>query len=322
MITTPFVRLRRIRENPIMRDLVADTFISPSQFIFPVFVVEGENLELSVEEMLGVNVYSIDMLGKVIDRALSCGVRSFMLFPRVDESKKSDNAEEAYNPDNLICRAVRGLRERFSSEIVIITDVAADPYTISGHDGLLQNGKILNDETLELLAKQALVQVAAGSDMIAPSDMMDGRILAIRNALDLGNLSSVPILSYSVKYASKLYKPFRSAIGVNKGPIDKRSYQVDCRNSGEAMREIEVDIAEGADIVMIKPANLFLDVIGKAVDQFSVPIFAYQVSGEYQMFRQYGGIEMLIESLIGIKRAGVSSICTYAAIEVAEYLKP
>ncbi|ABD45854.1 porphobilinogen synthase [Neorickettsia sennetsu] len=314
-----FVRLRRTRRNKIIRDLVAETTLSASQLILPLFVTNGSNIELQVNEMPGVYAHSIDILKKIVESAITVGVRSIMLFPR-DPGKRSFEAEEAYNPENLICRAVRALKRDFGGDLVIITDIAADPYTIDGHDGFYRDGKILNDETLELLIKQALVQAAAGSDMLAPSDMMDGRIFAIRNALNLAEFDEVPIVSYSAKYASNFYAPFRDALGSTNIILDKRSYQMDYRNSKEAMREIEVDINEGADIVMIKPASFYLDIIKMATDRFCVPIFAYQVSGEYKMLVQYGGLEVLLESLIAIRRAGAAGIVTYAAIEVAKYL--
>ncbi|KYH12479.1 porphobilinogen synthase [Neorickettsia sp. 179522] len=319
MQSDSFVRLRRTRGNKIIRDLVAETALSPSQLILPLFVVNGSNIELQVNEMPNVCAYSIDVLKKVVESAITVGVRSIMLFPR-DPDKRSSEAEEAYNPENLICRAVRELKRDFGGDLVVITDVAADPYTIDGHDGFYRDGKILNDETLELLIKQALVQAAAGSDMLAPSDMMDGRILAIRNALDLAQFCEVPIISYSAKYASNFYAPFRDALGSTNIVLDKRSYQMDYRNAKEAMREIEADVNEGADIVMIKPANFYLDIIRMAVDRFCVPIFAYQVSGEYRMLVQYGGPEVLLESLIAMRRAGATGIVTYAAVEVAKYL--
>lgn len=314
-----FMRLRKTRKNRITRDLIAETNLSISQLILPLFVTNGSDVELQINGMSDVYVHSLDILTKTMENALALGIRSFMLFPR-DPDRRSRGAEEAYNPENLLCRAVRKLKDVFKDEIVVITDIAADPYTIDGHDGFFRDGKIFNDETLELLVKQALVQAAAGSDMIAPSDMMDGRVLAIRNALDLARFHEVPVISYSAKYASCFYAPFRDALGSVNLRLDKSSYQLDCRNAKEAMREIEIDISEGADIIMIKPATLYIDVVKMAAAEFRVPIFAYQVSGEYQMLKQYGGLEAILESLISIKRAGASGIVTYAAAEVAKYL--
>jgi porphobilinogen synthase len=314
------LRIRRLRKNKIIRNLVAENYILPSQLILPIFVKDGKNIKEEIKSLPGIYRYSMDTIILFIQEAYKLGIKTFALFPYVDQNLKSENADEAYNPDNLICRTIKEIKNKFGDNVVIVTDVALDPYTIDGHDGLTEDNQILNDETIEVLCKQALVQAASGSDIIAPSDMMDGRVINIRNALDIASFSDVMILSYSAKYASNLYFPFRDAIGSTNGKIDKSSYQLDYRNSKEAIREVELDISECADIIMIKPATFYLDIIKEVSERFDIPVFAYQVSGEYQMFKQCGGIELLFESLVSIKRAGATSIITYGAIEIAKML--
>ena len=317
----PQVRLRRTRKNKVLRDLVAENAISASQLVLPLFVRGSEKHPSKVDSMDGVFRHSLDEICKTVEESMMCGIKSFAVFPFVDPSAKSADAKESYDPDNLVCKAIRKIKEKFGSDTVLIADVALDPYTIDGHDGITKDGVVLNDATLEVLCKQSLVLAASGADIIAPSDMMDGRIAAIRHALDIGNFYDVVILSYAAKYASCLYFPFRDAVGSGSAKkIDKSSYQLDFRNFKEAITEIEHDITESADIIMIKPATFYLDVIKEASQKFNKPIFAYQVSGEYQMFKKHGGIEMLLESLIAIKRAGATSILTYAAVEVAKFI--
>lgn len=317
----PELRLRRLRQSKSIRNLVAENHISPSQLVLPIFVKRGKDIKEGIASLPGIFRHSVDNVILLIGEALKLGIKSFALFPCVEQNLKSSGADEAYNPDNLICTAIKSIKDKFGSSVVIATDVALDPYAIDGHDGITEDGKVLNDETIEILCKQALVQAAAGSDIIAPSDMMDGRIANIRNALDIGDFEDVIILSYSAKYSSNLYFPFRDAVGSStEKKIDKSTYQLDYRNSREAMREIELDIGECADIIMIKPATFYLDIIKEASGRFDIPIFAYQVSGEYQMLKQCGGNELLLESLIAIKRAGAMSIFTYGAIEIARML--
>lgn len=318
----PQIRYRRTRQTPIIRDLISENYILPQQLILPLFLMEGHNIKEEITSLPNVFRYSIDKAIEAIEEGLTLGVKTFALFPCVEKHLKNGEAEEAYNPENLLCRSIEILKRRYGAEILLITDVALDPYTDHGHDGIYREGRIINDETVEILCKQAIVQAAAGADIVAPSDMMDGRIINIRNALDITGLQNTIILSYAAKYASSLYAPFRDAIGSSQLEIkiDKASYQMDFRNSKEALREITADIAEGADIIMVKPATFYLDIIRQAKDNFNIPIFAYQVSGEYQLFKTYGGIELLLESLVSIKRAGATAIFCYGALEIARVL--
>ena len=324
----PAVRMRRYRKTPWMRDLLATTTILPQDLIQPFFIIEGRGKSERIDTMPGVHRISIDLLLEQVTKAEKLGIKAIALFPSIDVSLKCSEAKEAYNQDNLVCRAVRAIKEK-TKNIGVICDVALDPYTDHGHDGIVRFGDVDNDETIEKLQMQALVLAKAGVDIIAPSDMMDGRIMMIRDNLDEQGFEDVAILSYAMKYASNLYGPFRHAVGskVSSVGANKATYQADFRSGiGQALQECELDAMEGADILMIKPAGMYLDVIARVADAENVPVFAYQVSGEYAMLKfasQAGAIkweESLMESLVAIKRAGAKGIFTYAAIEVAELL--
>ena len=322
----PIVRLRRNRRTSWLRDLTSETHLQPSDLILPIFVIEGENLRTEVKTMPGVFRQSIDQVVITAMEAEKRGIKATALFPSIDPSLKSESADEAYNLDNLICRTVRSLKNAGLS-IGIICDVALDPYTTHGHDGILIDGDVDNDQTVEALSNQALVLAKAGVDIVAPSDMMDGRIMAIREDLDENDFINVNILAYAAKYNSSFYGPFRDAVGSNKkNYLSKATYQMDVRNRSEAMREIEHDIEEGADMVMVKPGMPFLDIINEASQRFDIHVLAYQVSGEYAMLKiasENGALDwdkIMIESLICFKRAGTSAILTYAALEAAELL--
>lgn len=322
----PIVRLRRNRRTSWLRDLTSETHLQPSDLILPIFVIEGENLRTEVKTMPGVFRQSIDQVVITAMEAEKRGIKAIALFPSIDSSLKSENADEAYNLDNLICRTVRSLKNA-GLTIGIICDVALDPYTTHGHDGILIDGDVDNDQTVEALSNQALVLAKAGVDIVAPSDMMDGRIMAIREDLDENDFINVNILAYAAKYNSSFYGPFRDAVGSDKKSyLSKATYQMDVRNRSEAMREIEHDIEEGADMVMVKPGMPFLDIINEASQRFDIHVLAYQVSGEYAMLKiasENGALDwekIMIESLICFKRAGTSAILTYAALEAAELL--
>lgn len=323
----PLIRLRRNRRTKWLRDLVAETHLLPSHLILPVFVVEGENQKQEISSMPGVHRQSIDQVIMTAKKAEILGIKAIALFPSIDNELKTDDAAEAYNLDNLVCRTIRALRNE-GINIGIICDVALDPYTSHGHDGIVIDGEVANDETVKALCNQAIVLAKAGADIVAPSDMMDGRIVAIREELDNDGFSHVNILAYAAKYASSFYAPFRTALnnGLKQG-LDKASYQMDVRNVKEAVREIELDLNEGADFVMIKPAMPCLDVIKEASNSFNSSIFAFQVSGEYSMLKfaaLAGALDWqlsLLESLTSIKRAGATGIFTYAALEAAELLQ-
>ena len=323
----PNTRMRRNRREDWSRRLVRENRLSADDLIWPTFVIEGNNQQVAVPSMPGVHRLSIDLLLKQAERAAALGIPAIAVFPVLEPSEKTLDGEQAWNPDNLICRAVSALKEEVP-EVGIICDVALDPFTSHGQDGIVRDGIILNDETIEALKKQATVQAQAGCDVIAPSDMMDGRIGAIRNSLDADGLQDVQILSYAAKYASAFYGPFRDAVGSKAalGAADKRTYQQDPANSDEALREVALDIEEGADMVMVKPGMPYLDIIRRVKDAFGVPTFAYQVSGEYAMIHaaaQNGWLDYdacLMESLMAFKRAGTDGILTYAALDVAERL--
>jgi len=301
--------------------------MSVNDLIWPVFVHSGDQQKIEIPTMPNVWRLSINELVKEVGRAKSLGIPLVAVFPVVDRALKTDEAEEAYNKNNLICRAVAAIKKAHDG-IGVMCDVALDPYTSHGHDGLLRNGHIVNDETLEILCKQAIVQAKAGCDIIAPSDMMDGRVGAIRAALDTEGFENVRIMAYAAKYASALYGPFRDAVGSapNLGGGDKKTYQMDPANSDEALREVALDIQEGADMVMVKPGLFYLDILQRVKNQFMVPTFAYQVSGEYAMLKTAGkqGLlneeQVMAEALLSFKRAGADGILTYAALECARYL--
>jgi porphobilinogen synthase len=323
----PAARLRRNRSNQWLREMIAETTLQPRDLVLPVFVTESEERQ-AVKSMPGVFRYPVSELERIVSKAISLGIPAIAIFPATPAHLKTEDAIEAWNAENLICRSIRRIKKQFPEQIGIIADVALDPYTSHGHDGILKNGDVDNDLTIEALCKQAINQAQAGCDIVAPSDMMDGRVGAIRKALDDEGFINVKILCYSAKYASHFYGPFRDAVGSssNLGKADKRSYQMDPANSREALREVAMDISEGADIVMVKPALPYLDIIRQTRENFAIPVFAYQVSGEYAMLRfasENGAFEFLpamLESLLAIKRAGADAILTYAAMEVAEIL--
>lgn len=323
----PTVRLRRNRKHSWLRDLVSESILRPHHLILPLFVVEGHKVRQEIKSMPGVCRLSIDQIILEAKKAAALGIKAIALFPVVDEGLKSEDAQEAYNIENLICRTIRDLKNE-KIDIGIICDVALDPYTTHGHDGILLDGDVHNDVTIEALCNQALVLAKAGADIIAPSDMMDGRIGEIRYVLDEEGFVDIAILAYAAKYASAFYGPFRHAIGSSGslGVGEKDTYQMDCRNIDEALREIEFDVEEGADMVIIKPGMPCLDVLHAAAQNFSVPVFAYQVSGEYSMIKVsaekglFSYERVMMESLIAFRRAGARAIFTYAAIEIAEML--
>ena len=321
----PSLRLRRNRKSAWVRRLVEENNISVNDLILPIFVTEGKNKVQEIKTMPGIYRYSVDKLSNVINRASKASIPLIAIFPNTPKSKKDFYGSEALNENNLVCKAIRKIKKN-NPKIGIMADVALDPYTSHGHDGIIKKKKVLNDETLEILSKQAVLQAQMGCDVIAPSDMMDGRIGVIRKALDKNNLKDVQLLSYSAKYASSFYGPFRNAIGSSqKNKINKKTYQMDYRNSNEAIREVALDIKEGADFVMVKPGLPYLDVIKSIKDNFKIPVFVYQVSGEYSMIKNAisKGLldkESIIESLISFKRSGASAIITYFALDIAKKL--
>ena len=323
----PEVRLRRLRHEAWCRDLVAEHTLSPANLIWPLFIQDGKNTEVPITSMPGVTRMTLDILVQKAKLAHSLGIKAIALFPTIEEKLKSPYGDEALFPDNLVCRAIREIKNAVP-EIGVITDVALDPYTTHGQDGIVENGKVVNDITNEILCKQAVVQANAGCDIVAPSDMMDGRIGAIRAALDQAHHPDTMILAYSAKYASSHYGPFRDAVGSakNLGAADKRTYQMDTANSDEAMREIALDISEGADMVMVKPGISYLDVVYRAASSFTVPVFAYQVSGEYAMIKAAAtngwidGDKVMLEQLLSFRRAGARAILTYAAADIAKLI--
>ena len=324
----PFTRMRRMRRDDFSRRLMRENCLTTDDLIYPVFVLEGKNQEQEIVSMPNVKRQSIDLLLKTAERACRLGIPMLALFPVVTQNKTVD-AREAYNPEGLVQTAVRTLRQEFP-ELGIMTDVALDPYTLSGQDGLTdETGYVLNDETIDVLVKQALSHAQAGAQVVAPSDMMDGRIGAIRQALEQNGYIHTRIMAYSAKYASAFYGPFRDAVGSsgNLGKSTKDSYQQDPANSNEALYEVALDIQEGADMVMVKPGMPYLDVVRRVKDEFGVPTFAYQVSGEYAMLMaaiQNGwldGDKVILESLLAFKRAGADGILTYFALQAAEQLK-
>ncbi len=325
----PQARLRRMRASPFSRRLMAETQLSVDDLIYPMFIVDGTNRREVIQSMPGIERMSIDLLLKEAEELLQLNVPAIALFPVIDETKKTLSGEEAYNPAGLVQRAVRELKKAFP-ELGVITDVALDPYTSHGQDGIIdEKGYVVNDVTIETLVKQALSHAEAGADIVAPSDMMDGRIGAIRQALEANHHINTKILAYSAKYVSSFYGPFREAVGSAKalGKADKFQYQMDPRNAKEALHEVALDIQEGADIVMVKPGMPYLDIVRQTKDTFQIPTFVYQVSGEYAMLKaaaQMGWLDekaVVMESLISIKRAGADGILTYFAKQAAIWLK-
>ena len=322
----PSVRLRRNRKYNWSRRLVSENNLSVSDLILPIFVTDGKKKIEAIKTMPGVFRYSIDRLSGILNQASKLKIPLVAIFPHTPNSKKDSSGNEALNENNLVCRAIKKIKNNFK-DIGVMADVALDPYTDHGHDGILKNKEILNDETIEILTKQALLQARMGCDVIAPSDMMDGRVGVIRKSLDKNNFKNVQILSYAAKYSSNFYGPFRDAIGSKKKLRgNKKSYQMDYKNSNEALREIGLDIKEGADFVMVKPGLPYLDIIKSVKENFKIPVFAYQVSGEYSMIINSikKGIihqDSVFESLMCLKRAGASAIVTYFALSIAKKLK-
>ena len=325
----PTGRPRRLRRTDWSRRLVREHDVSVNDLFWPLFVIEGENARQPVASMPGVERLSVDELLREVEEAVALGIPAISLFPNTPDERRTADAREAYDPDNLVCRAVRAVKERFGDAIGVMTDVALDPYTSHGQDGLIDDeGRVLNDETIEVLVKQALNQAGAGSDILGPSDMMDGRVGAIRAALEEAGLKEVHIMAYTAKYASAFYGPFRDAVGSGarlKG--DKRTYQMDPANAREALREAAMDVAEGADSIMVKPGMPYLDIVRLLKDNFTLPVFAYQVSGEYAMLKAAcanGWLEerkVVMESLLAFRRAGADGILTYYARDVARWLR-
>ena len=323
----PALRLRRNRKTDWSRRLISENKLSADDLILPIFLIDGKNKKIPIKTMPDVFRYTIDKLYIIIDNAIKKNIPMVALFPYTSKKLKNSFGLEALNENNLVCRAIQYIKKRYKDKIGIMCDVALDPYTSHGHDGIIKKGKILNDATIEILVKQSLIQAQMGCDVVAPSDMMDGRIGEIRKNLDKNNFKEVQILSYAVKYASSFYGPFRDAVGSKKMlKGDKKTYQMDYKNSDEALREVALDIKEGTDIVMVKPGLPYLDIISKVKNNFKIPVFAYQVSGEYSLIAN--GIKdkiidknSIIESLSSFKRAGASAIVTYFADKIVDDLK-
>ena len=323
----PNLRLRRNRKYDWSRRLIEESNLSSNDFILPIFLIDGKNKIQSIKTMPGIYRYTINNLGKIVDKAILLKIPMIALFPYTNSKLKNKFGSEALNENNLVCKAIRHIKNKYKNQIGIMCDVALDPYTDHGHDGIIKSGIVDNDATIDILTKQALLQAQMGCDVIAPSDMMDGRVGKIRKILDKNNFHQVQILSYAVKYASNFYGPFREAVGSKKMlKGDKKNYQMDFKNSQEALREVILDIKEGADMVMVKPGMPYLDVIRLIKEKFKIPVLAYQVSGEYSLL--VNGVskglikkEAIIESLISFKRAGASAIVTYFADKIAKFLK-
>jgi porphobilinogen synthase len=323
----PNLRLRRSRKNDWSRRLIQENSLSASDFILPIFLIDGKNTKQSIKTMPDVYRYTINKLGVIVDKAIKSRIPMVALFPHTKRSLKNGVGTEALNQDNLVCKAIQYIKKRYKNEIGIMCDVALDPYTSHGHDGLLKSNYVLNDETIQVLINQSILQAEIGCDVLAPSDMMDGRIGKIRKALDKEGHEMVQILSYAVKYASSFYGPFRDAVG-SKGLLkgNKKNYQMDFRNSNEALREVALDIKEGADMVMVKPGMPYLDIIQIVKDNFKIPVLAYQVSGEYSLLSnsiKKGLIDKhsILESLISFKRAGATAIVSYYADRVESLIE-
>tara|TARA_Y100000590_G_scaffold402351_1_gene488046 strand:- start:117 stop:1106 length:990 start_codon:yes stop_codon:yes gene_type:complete len=322
----PSIRMRRNRKAEWSRRLVSDNNLSTSDLIWPIFIRDGKNIKEPIKSMPGVFRYTLDKIERLVEKAIDKKIPMIALFPNTHISKKNSKGTEALNKNNLVCKALRLIKKKYN-KIGIMCDVALDPYTSHGHDGILKDNYVDNDETIKILVKQSLLQAKMGCDVIAPSDMMDGRVGKIREALDKNGFKNVQILSYAVKYASNFYGPFRDAVGSKKSlKGDKKTYQMDIKNSKEAIREVALDINEGADFVMVKPGMPYLDIIKLIKDNFKIPVFAYQVSGEYSLIMQ--GIknkilseDAIYESLVAFKRAGANAIVTYFADRIADKLR-
>ena len=323
----PSLRLRRNRKESWSRRLIQENTLSPNDFILPIFLIEGSNNRQEISSMPGVYRYTINRLSQIVDRAIKKKIPMVALFPKTQNVHKDELGTESLNEKNLVCRAIKEIKKRYKNQIGIMCDVALDPYTSHGHDGLIKSNTILNDETVEVLINQSLLQAEMGCDVIAPSDMMDGRIGKIRKALDKNKFQNVQILSYAAKYASSFYGPFRDAVG-SKGSLkgDKKTYQMDYRNSDEALREVALDIKEGADMVMVKPGMPYLDIIKSIKEKFKLPVFAYQVSGEYSLIetaiaKKLINKDAIYESLVAFKRAGANAIVSYYADRIDKIIK-
>ncbi len=322
----PALRLRRSRKNDWSRRLIEENNLTANDFILPIFLIDGKNQKQAIKSMPGVYRYSLDRINYLLDRAIGKGIPMIALFPNTEKKRKNQSGSEALNENNLVCKALRLIKKRYKNEIGIMCDVALDPYTSHGHDGLLKNNYVLNDETTQILINQSLLQAQMGCDVLAPSDMMDGRVGKIRKALDKSGYEMTQILSYAVKYASSFYGPFRDAVG-SKGFLkgDKKNYQMDFRNSNEAIREVALDIKEGADMVMVKPGLPYLDIIKLVKENFKIPVVAYQVSGEYSLLsnginKGFFDKSIILESLISFKRAGANAIVSYYADRLDQIL--
>jgi porphobilinogen synthase len=323
----PNLRLRRNRKESWTRRLVQENTLSPNDFILPIFLIDGSNKKESISTMPGVFRYTINRVSQIVDKAIKKGIPMVALFPKTKNTLKNDLGTESLNENNLVCRAIIEIKKRYKNQIGIMCDVALDPYTSHGHDGLIKSNQIINDETIEVLINQSLLQAAMGCDVLAPSDMMDGRIGQIRKALDNSNFKNTQILSYAAKYASSFYGPFRDAVG-SKSSLkgDKKTYQMDFRNSNEAMREVALDIKEGADMVMVKPGMPYLDIIKSIKEKFRIPVLAYQVSGEYSLLETAINKKLIqknavYESLVSFKRAGANAIVSYYADRIDKILE-
>ena len=323
----PNLRLRRSRKYGWSRRLIQENDLSSNDLIYPIFLIEGKNRKQNIKSMPGVYRHSIDQLGLIINKVIKNKIPMVALFPSTPNNKKDKFGKEALNEDNLVCKAIRFIKKRFKNNIGVMCDVALDPYTNHGHDGLLKNNYVINDETIDILVKQSLIQAQMGCDVIAPSDMMDGRIGKIRKFLDKNKYQDVQILSYAVKYASNFYGPFRDAVGSKKSlKSDKKNYQMDISNSNEALREVALDIKEGADMIMVKPGLPYLDIIQRVKNNFKIPVLAYQVSGEYSLVKNAIDNKLLnenaiLESLMCFKRAGASAIVSYFALDIAKKIR-
>ena len=318
----PNLRMRRSRKSDWSRRLIQENNLSYNDLILPIFLTDGSNKKIPINTMPGIYRYSINRLSQIIDKAIKKRIPMIALFPQTNSKLKDKFGLEALNEDNLVCKAIRYIKKKYKNDIGIMCDVALDPYTSHGHDGLIKNKKIVNDETVNILIKQSILQASMGCDVIAPSDMMDGRIGQIRKELDKNKFSDVQIISYAVKYASSYYGPFRDAVG-SKGSLkgDKKTYQMDFKNSNEALREVSLDIKEGADMVMVKPGMPYLDIIKNVKDNFKIPVLAYQVSGEYSLIRNAISKKIIddksiYETLIAFKRAGANAIVSYFADQI------
>ncbi len=322
----PQLRLRRNRKNEWSRRLVSENNLSVNDLILPIFIIDGKNKKIPIKSMPDIFRYSLDKLNSVVQSAVNLGIPMVALFPYTKSNLKNSLGTESLNPNNLICKACKQVKKKFKNKIGVMCDVALDPYTSHGHDGIYQNRDVDNDETIKILVEQSLIQASAGCDVLAPSDMMDGRIGKIRKALDVNGFKHVQILSYAVKYASNYYGPFRDAVGSKNLLVgNKNTYQMDFKNSNEALREVSLDIKEGADMIIVKPGLPYLDIIQKVKNNFRIPIIAYQVSGEYSMIansvkKKIYSKNVIIETLISFKRSGANAIITYFADKVAKDL--